>query len=226
MDAFQHAVETLGYRYLETDAHATKDGVLVAFHDDRLDRVTDHKGKIADLDWSALQHVRMEGGRTIPLLEDLMTAWGHIRWNIDPKSDAAAEHLPALIRRLDFSLDRLCFGAFSERRLGRLRRELGPGLCTSMGPSGVLRLRMRSWGLPAFSHYRAMCCQVPVAGSGLTVTDAKFVQAAHDLGLQVHVWTINDEAEMRRLLDMGVDGLMTDRPSVLKQVLESRGQWS
>ncbi|MEM7675003.1 MAG: glycerophosphodiester phosphodiesterase [Myxococcota bacterium] len=225
MAAFTHAVEQLGFRYLETDTHATKDGVLVAFHDDRLDRVTDHVGKIADFTWASLKKVRMANGDRIPLLEDLMTAWPDVCLNIDPKVDAAAERLPGVIRRPNFGLDRLCIGAFSVRRLQSLRKALGPDLCTSMGPWEVLRLRLRSWGLP-FSRYAAQCCQVPVSERGVPVADKRFIDAAHRLGLKVHVWTINEENEMRRLLDLGVDGLITDRPTLLKQVLESRGQWS
>ncbi|MEL7368627.1 MAG: glycerophosphodiester phosphodiesterase family protein, partial [Myxococcota bacterium] len=205
--------------------HATKDGILVAFHDDRLDRVTDHAGKIADYTWAELKSVRMANGAQIPLLEDLMTAWPHVHLNIDPKADAAAERLPELIRRTRFGLDRLCVGSFSDRRLRRLREALGPELCTSMGPGNVLRLRLRSWGLPAFSRYAAQCCQVPVADRGIPVADRRFIDAAHRLGCKVHVWTINEASQMHRLLDLGVDGLITDRPTLLKQVLESRGEW-
>ena len=226
MEAFSHAIETLGYRYLETDAHATKDGVLVAFHDDRLDRVTDRMGQISELTWAEIKGVRMAGGEQIPLLEDLMTAWPHVRLNIDPKTDAAASLLPDVIDRVGFELDRLCLGAFSDKRLAGLRQRLGAGLCTSMGPLSVLRLRLNSWGLPRFGSFAAKCCQVPVADKGIPVADGRFIEAAHRLGLQVHVWTINEEAEMRRLLDLGVDGLVTDRPGLLKRVLESRGEWS
>ncbi len=226
MEAFAHAVETLGFRYLEADAHATRDGVLVAFHDDRLDRVTDRKGRIADLTWADLRDVRMAGGERIVRLEDLLAAWPHVRINIDPKTDPAAERLPALLARVGFGLDRLCIGAFSDRRLGRLRAALGPDLCTSMGPLEVLRLRLASWGWPRDRDFVARCCQVPVVEKGIPVADLRFVRAAHDRGLKVHVWTVNDEREMERLLDLGVDGLITDRPSILRRVLERRGQWS
>ena len=225
MEAFTHAVETLGYRYLETDAHLTRDGVLVAFHDDRLDRVTEQTGMIAELSWPQLSDVRLANGERIVRLEDLLAAWPDVRLNIDPKTDAAAESLPALLTRVGFGLDRLCVGAFSDRRLARLRAALGPKLCTSMGPFDVLRLRLSSWGLPRFGGFAAACCQVPVADKGITVTDAAFIKKAHTLGLKVHVWTINEESEMHRLLDLGVDGLITDRPATLKGVLESRRQW-
>ncbi|MEO3435326.1 glycerophosphodiester phosphodiesterase [Inquilinus sp. CAU 1745] len=221
MAAFRAAIG-LGYRYLETDAHATADGVLVAFHDDTLDRVTDGSGRIGDLPWSAVAEASAQG-HPIPLLEELLTAWPDVRINIDPKTDAAAALLPALLERTG-TIDRVCVGSFSDARLGRLRRAMGPGLCTSMGPLAVARLRFESWGLPT-GGFDARCAQVSVKGYGVTVVDRRFVETAHARGLQVHVWTIDEEAEMRRLLDLGVDGLMTDRPSLLKRVLVERGQW-
>src|SRR5213078_954322 len=87
LPAFQHAID-LGYRYLETDVHATADGVVVAFHDTTLDRVTDHIGRIAELPWSVVREARVAGTEPIPLLEDLLAAWPEARINIDPKVDA------------------------------------------------------------------------------------------------------------------------------------------
>ncbi|MGP1397015.1 MAG: glycerophosphodiester phosphodiesterase [Inquilinaceae bacterium] len=223
MEAFAAAV-ALGYRYLETDVHATRDGVLVAFHDDTLDRVTDGAGALGDLDWADVRRARMANGEAPPLAEDLLGAWPHTRINIDPKTDAAAALLPDLIRRTD-TLSRVCVGSFSDRRLARLRRALGPGLCTSMGPVAVARLRLTPVG-PVLGGFDAACAQVPVARYGVRIVDRAFIAAAHRHGLQVHVWTIDDPAEMNRLLDLGVDGLMTDRPSALKQVLQARGAWS
>ena len=222
MAAFESAVR-LGYRYLETDVHATRDGALIAFHDATLDRVTDGTGVVAQLPWAEVRRARIAGHEPIPLLEDLLGAWPAVRVNIDPKSDEAADRLADVLRRTD-ALDRVCVGSFSDRRLAALRRRLGSRLCTSTGPRAVTRLRLRSWGLHLDTG-AAACVQVPLAWHGLPVVDGRFVRAAHRLGLQVHVWTINDEATMRRLLDLGVDGVITDRPSLLKHVLQERGTW-
>src|SRR5439155_22039234 len=92
MSAFAAAV-ALGYRYVETDVHTTADGVLVAFHDDHLDRVTDRTGRIADLPWAEVQRARLAGGDGVPLLEDLLGAWPDLRVNIDPKLDNAVAPL-------------------------------------------------------------------------------------------------------------------------------------
>jgi len=220
--AFARAVE-LGYRYLETDAHATADGVLVAFHDDRLDRLTDRTGLIGDLPWAEVRAARVRGRDEIPLLEDLLTAWPDVRVNIDPKHDAAVDPLVELIERTG-TVDRVCIGSFSDRRLARIRARLGPRICTSMGPRQVARLVAASRGLPAGS-FSAACVQVPTKRGPVPLVTDRFLAAAHQRGLQVHVWTIDDPDEMHRLLDMGVDGIMTDRTDVLKSVLVERGQW-
>jgi glycerophosphoryl diester phosphodiesterase len=222
MGAFEAAVE-MGYRYLETDAHATADGVLVAFHDDHLDRMTDGTGLIGDLPWSEVSGALVRGHDRIPLLEDLLTAWPDVRINIDPKHDAAVDPLVELIRRTG-TVDRVCIGAFSDRRLARLRAQLGPDVCTSMGPRQVARLVATSRGLPA-GRFTAACVQVPVRRGRVPLVTDRFLSAAHHRGLQVHVWTVNEADEMHRLLDQGVDGIMTDRPDVLKKVLVERDAW-
>ena len=222
MAAFEAAV-ALGYRYLETDAHVTADGVLVAFHDDNLDRLTDRTGLIGDLPWAEVRAARVRGGEGVPLLEDVLAAWPDVRVNIDPKHDAAVDPLVDLVRRTG-TLDRVCFGAFSDRRLSRLRAALGPGACTSMGPRQVARLVAASRRMPAGS-FPAACVQVPTHQGPIPLVTERFVAAAHERGLPVHVWTINDATEMHRLLDLGVDGIMTDRTDVLKDVLTARGSW-
>jgi glycerophosphoryl diester phosphodiesterase len=223
MVAFEHAV-SLGYDFLETDVQATVDGVLVAFHDDDLDRMTDHSGRIADLPWSVVRCARVAGLHPIPLLEDLLGTWPDVRVNVDPKHDAAVTPLVEVLRRTG-AVERVCVGAFSDRRLARIRQRVGPDLCTSLGPLGVARLKAASRRVPT-GRLRAACVQVPVTTRGVTVVDARLVEAAHDRGMQVHAWTIDDASEIKRLLDLGVDGIMTDRPTVLKQVLEDQAMWS
>jgi glycerophosphoryl diester phosphodiesterase len=223
MPAFEAAV-SLGYRYLETDVHLTADGVLCAFHDDRLDRVTDRSGEISELPWSEVRLAKVDGREPIPLLEDLLGAWPDVRLNIDPKHDSAVDALASVLTRTS-SVERVCIGAFSDRRLARLRALLGPRLCTSLGPAAIARLRAESL-TPIRSTMPGACVQVPPSFRGAPIVDTRFVRAAHRVGLPVHVWTIDEDAEMRRLLDLGVDGIMTDRPAVLKDVLVERGQWT
>jgi glycerophosphoryl diester phosphodiesterase len=218
LPAFQHAVD-LGYTYLETDVHVTSDGVLAAFHDPDLSRTCGRPGTIESLTWREVSEARVDGREPIPAFEELVGSFPTARFNVDCKSDAAVEPLVRSLRRLD-CLDRVCLGAFSDRRLRRLRASLGDGLCSSFGPAQVASLifaRRVPWG--------GQVAQVPVRAGRVTVVSERTVATARRLGLQVHVWTIDDPAEMHRLLDLGVDGIMTDRPAVLRDVLVARGAW-
>jgi glycerophosphoryl diester phosphodiesterase len=218
MEAFEYAVG-LGYRYVETDVQVTADGVLVAFHDNDLRRTCGVAGRISDLPWEKVAAARVDGRAPIPLLDELLAAWPDLRLNIDCKSDAAIAALIASLRRHD-ALHRVCVGAFSDRRLARLRHELGDQLCSSLGPLAVARFLVA----PP-QRISAHAAQVPVRQGPVTVVNERFVANAHQRGVHVHVWTIDDADEMRRLLDLGVDGVMTDRPGVLRQVLTERGEW-
>ncbi|MFI5661726.1 glycerophosphodiester phosphodiesterase [Streptomyces sp. NPDC051684] len=221
--AFRRAAD-LGYRYIETDVHATSDGRLVAFHDTTLDRVTDGSGRIADLPWSTVRHARVAGTEPVPLFEELLAAFPDVRWNVDVKAEPALVPLLDLLRRTR-AWDRVCVGSFSEQRVARAQALAGPRLATSYGTRGVLGLRLRSYGVPAALRRSALCAQVPVTHGRVRVVDHRFVQAAHARGLQVHVWTVNDEKEMRRLLDLGVDGIVSDHIETLRDVLKDRGTW-
>jgi len=221
--AFRHAV-SLGYRYLETDVHLTADGAVLAFHDDTLDRVTDRTGRIADLSAAEVAKARIGGKEPIPTLDALLEEFPDARLNIDPKGDPVVEPLAGVLERHG-ALDRVCVGSFSDRRLRRLRRLLGDRLCTSAGPIATATFRLASLGLPV-PRGTHDCLQVPVRQSGIPVVDHRFVALARRRGLKVHVWTIDEPDEMHRLLDLGVDGLMTDRPTVLRDVLRERGAWA
>jgi glycerophosphoryl diester phosphodiesterase len=205
--------------------HVTADGRLVAFHDEDLARTTGRSGLIKDLPWSEVRAALVGGVEPIPLLEEVLASFPEARVNIDCKSDQAVEPLVAVLRSTG-SLDRVCLGAFSSRRLRRLRAELGPEVCTSMGPTEVARWLV-SGLVPSRRFVPSVpCIQVPVSQFGVPVVTAASLARAHRLGMDVHVWTIDDESEMERLLDLGVDGIMTDRPAVLKDVLVRRGLWS
>jgi glycerophosphoryl diester phosphodiesterase len=219
--AFEHAAG-LGYAYLETDAHATADGVLVAFHDKTLDRVTDRTGAIAALPASEVAAARIGGTDPIPLLADLLGAWPGIRFNIDIKDAPAAGPLADLIRRMA-AWDRVCLTSFSGRRLRAARLLLDRPVClaTSLAGAGALRAGLPGPVLaPAFARRWVRCAQLPAR-----MATAPVIGRAHAAGLQVHVWTVNDATVMTSLLDLGVDGIMTDQTQTLREVLIGRNQW-
>ncbi len=226
MPAFQACVD-LGYRYLETDVRVTADGVLVAFHDPTLERVTDRGGRVEHLSWSEVSQARIGGREPILRLEDLLGAWPDVRFNLDIKAAGVLAPLVRTVRRLKIA-DRICLGSFSDARLAAARRLFGPSVCTSLGPRGVAALRLSSYSPKAAGLVRiqAGCAQVPLQLGGRALVDERFIGAAHARGLQVHVWTVDDEAEAERMLELGVDGVMTDRPAMLRELLEKRGQWA
>ncbi len=235
MEAFAAAV-ALGYRYLETDAQVTRDGVVVAFHDLRLDGTTDRTGAIGLLPYADVAAADAgfrwtpDGGRSFPLrgggariprLEEVLTLPG-VRVNVDPKTSACVEPLVALADRLG-AWDRMGFGSFSDRRLRRIRELSGGRACTSMGPRAALVARTAVAATGRMPRRGADCLQVPLRVGPVEVVGAPFVRAAHRAGLPVHVWTVNDERTMHEVLDLGVDGVMTDRPRLLLDVLRDRG---
>ncbi|WP_446724942.1 glycerophosphodiester phosphodiesterase [Nocardioides lacus] len=227
--AFEHAV-ALGYTHLETDVHVTRDGALLAFHDDVLDRVTDSTGSILDLTLQEVRGARIAGDHQVPTLAELFDAFPDASFNIDLKSDGAG---PALARFLDErgAHERVVVGSFGGRRLRAFRRLTGGKVATSAHPAEVaaylLSPSLRLARLAIGDDFVAF--QVPhrriVRGRVLPIVTRRFVERAHRAGKQVHVWTIDDPEEMRELLDLGVDGLMTDRTDLLRDVLAARGQW-
>ncbi|GLZ78862.1 glycerophosphoryl diester phosphodiesterase [Actinorhabdospora filicis] len=215
-----------GYRYIETDVHVSTDGVPVLFHDPTLKRLTGDPRRVEDLAWPDLAAIRLSGEPLIPRLDDVLGAWPHIRFNIDIKTDTAVESTLAALNATN-SLDRVCIGAFSDARLARVRKAAGPRLATSMGPKEVARFKLASL-MPRSRRggvAGAVALQVPVRSGPIRVVDRRFVAHAHDLGLDVHVWTVDDAPTINALLDLGVDGVMTDRLDVLKEVYTARGLW-
>ncbi len=223
MPAFEAAV-ALGYRYLETDARVTADGVLLAFHDDDLSRTCGRPGLISELPWSEVKTARVGGKEPIPLMEDVLGTFPDRRINLDAEERCR--------RRPD---DRR-HPPDRQPGAGLRRRVHGP--TPGRGPQGARSeavhvdgtARGRPLAHRELPPRRARHAEVPVAQVPLTkgpvpVVTGWSVRAAAAKGIQVHVWTIDEAAEMERLLDLGVRGIITDRPHVLKEILQRRGQW-
>lgn len=237
MTAFQGAVD-LGYSYLETDLHITRDGVLVVFHDDTLDRTTDGTGQIGLMDWDDLvgldaafnfaPHIgfpRRGAGDRIPRLDELLDTYPDARFVLDLKQPGTEEPLAQLLEARS-DQDRVIVGSFSGRRLRRFRHASGGRVATSTGPAETLRV----WGAAragraAVPAVKADALQIPEDFAFIDLPDRKLVDAVHQQGLQVHVWTVNDPDNMVRLIDRGVDGIITDRPDLLKDLLIELDKW-
>jgi glycerophosphoryl diester phosphodiesterase len=227
LTAFRRAFAE-GYRYLETDVHATSDGVVVVHHDPVLDRTTDLTGPIARLPWREVAKARIGGREPISSLSEVLEELPGALLNIDVKAESAVAPLISTLRRMN-AFHRVCVASFSEGRLARVRRAAaGEKLLTSMGMGAIARL-WASGRLPAFVRGRRgheRIAQVPVRQGRLTVVDKRLIAAARRKGIEVHVWTIDEADQMHELIDLGVDGIMTDRPGVLRDVLRERGLWA
>ena len=216
LEAFQYSSD-LGFTFMETDVQFTKDGEVVVFHDIDLKRIAGLEKKISELSLKEIKSIDLIGGGKIPTLDDLLSSFKNLRFNIDIKVDSAVGKTVDIIKSHD-ALNRTCLAAFSSKRLNRIRILAGKDACTSMGQLEVSKLIMRSWGLP-FDKQPGMCAQVPTTQWGIPVVTEGFIEEAHRQDKLVHVWTIDDPEEMRNLIKKSVDGLMTDKPSILKKVL-------
>lgn len=222
--AFANAV-ALGYTHVETDVHATSDGVAVAFHDDRLDRVTDAVGAIGDLSWVQVAQARIGGREPIPTLGAILETFPALNLNIDLKSDAVVEPALATIRTAGAER-RVCLGSFNERRIRRAYKLASGRIAVSHSTVGTLALKLtRPALLGRLLAGPGVALQIPESFRGLRIVSSRLIASAHAAGKDVHVWTIDEAADMRRLLDLGVDGIVTDRPEVLRDVLITRGEW-
>jgi glycerophosphoryl diester phosphodiesterase len=227
--AFRHAVE-LGYRHLETDVHATADGTVVAFHDPHLDRVTDATGAVADLPYAVVAEARIGGTEPIPTLVELLEELPGVALNIDIKDDTALEPTLDILQRMN-ALDRVCLASFSDKRIRAIRRRFGDRVATSAGQREIGLFKVAPGFVARWLATDAPALQVParhrIRGRQVTVVTPGFVNLAHRLGKHVHVWFHDWDPESRdelhRLLDLGVDGIVSDRIDVLAEVLAQRG---
>jgi len=216
LEAFQHSSD-LGFTFMETDVQFTSDGEVVIFHDIDLKRIAGIPKKVSELSIKEIKSIELLHGGKIPTLNELLSSFKNLRFNIDIKVDDAVDKSIEIIKSHD-ALKRTCLAAFSTKRLNRIRSLAGDGVCTSMGQIEVAKLMMKSYGMP-FKNQPGMCAQVPTAQWGVPVVTKNFIQEAHRQEKLVHVWTIDESEQMNSLIKMGVDGLMTDKPSVLKSVL-------
>jgi glycerophosphoryl diester phosphodiesterase len=239
MAAFHGAVQ-LGCRYLETDLRTTRDGVMVTIHDETLDRISDGSGPVRALTLAELKrldagyHFSPDGGHsfpfrgkgiTVPTLAEVTQAFPDVFLNLDmkQKEPPMVEALVTFIEEQG-AHDRILAGSFHDRMLKGFRQRTGGRVATSAASREARLFWLASrLGLTRFLRPAYDALQVPPRQGPLPVVDHRFLQAAHRLGIQVHVWTVDEGEEMRRLLDLGVDGLMSDRPDLLLDVLKVGG---
>jgi len=216
MAAFRRLVE-VGADHIETDVQASADGKVVIFHDETLDDTTTGTGRIGEHSWERLSTLRycVDGVPTddgLVLLDDALAEFPGCCFNIDVKTDATVGPAVEVLRAHDASA-RVCVAAFGWRRQRRLRRALGSGWCTAFSKIEIVTVRVSAWlrlPVPAWGDV----VQLPPSKNGVSVVDARLVDACHRRDVAVHVWTINDPVEMARLRALGVDAIITDRPDL------------
>lgn len=221
--AVEH-VRELGLGWMETDVRVTSDGVVVLAHDADLRRIDGDRTPISRMSWTELADHDYGDGLPAVRFEEALADFPRLHFNVDLKDDDVARPAVEVVARLD-AWDRVRFASFSSARLRTVRR-CWPRARTSLGMTDVARLVVAArLGERAVLHFGQSlgvgvdAVQVPVAMWGMPVVTRAFVQAAHDLGLEVHVWTVNELEEMERLARLGVDGIVTDYPSRAREAL-------
>ena len=217
IEAFQYAIE-MGSSYIETDVQLSADGIPYIFHDDDLKRLFGKETSFNSLHSEQIEKLKLFDSYCIPKLESALNKFPNTFFQIDVKTDAVTLPAMKVIEKTN-SLDRVCMASFSSERLKKIHG-LYPKVCLSMGPSEIFKLFLSSYGL-----YRKKipgnCLQIPIYQYGIKLATKRFVKYAQSIGLKIHIWTINDEYTMKKLIEIGVDGIITDRPKLLKDILSN-----
>lgn len=215
--AFRHAT-SLGFTFLETDVRPTRDGVAVLHHDADVERTTDAEGLVRDMTWRRVRDLRLADSSTPLRLEELLEEFPDAHITVDAKENGSVAAIADAIHRTR-AIDRVCVTSFSRHRLQRLRALL-PRAESGAHPWEVAHLRFLPNSQPR--HGAPARVQVPTRAFGVNLVGSDFIERAHGRGLAVDVWTIDDPDEMSTLVGLGVDGIMTDSPSVLADLLFAR----
>jgi glycerophosphoryl diester phosphodiesterase len=217
----------LGLGYLESDVRLTADGELVCFHDEALDRCTTGTGPVAAHTLADLRaRVRVGGTEPIPTLREALEAFPDTCFTVDLKDQAAIAPMARLLQRRDYA-ERVCVAGAWDGWLQLLASQ-APHVRTALGWRSLAALiSAAKAGLPVPAGLvQGRFAHVPVQLGRLPINSEALVRRAHRLGIRVVVWTVDEPDLMHRLLDMGVDGIITDRPDVLRSVLINRRQWT
>ena len=224
IESFENTIESfyysqsLGCKFIETDVQVSSDGIPYIFHDETLTRLLNKNTVFSDLHSNEIDNLRIFDSHKIPRLDETLQTFPDMYFQIDVKTDAVA--MPALeVIYQCKAEDRVCIASFNSSRLSRVNNKY-PELCLSMGPNEVGKMLLSSFGL----YNKTIigdCLQVPMYYYGIKVVTKRFVDFVHSKGLKICVWTINDEKTFKKLIDMGVDGIITDKPKLLFEILNS-----
>jgi len=215
IESFKYSIE-LGSSYIETDVQLSSDGIPYIFHDDDLKRLFGKNIIFNSLHSDEIDELILFDKYKIPTLESTLKKFPDTLFQIDVKTDEVVLPTMEVIKKTN-STDKVCIASFSSKRLKQVHK-LYPEICLSMGPFEVMKLLLASFGLYR-NKVPGNCLQIPIYQYGIKLVTKRFINYIHSIGLKIHVWTINDEDTMQKLIDLGVDGIITDRPKALKDLL-------
>ena len=211
--------QSLGCKFIETDVQVSSDGIPYIFHDETLTRLLNKNTVFSDLHSNEIDNLRIFDSHKIPRLDEGSSTFPDMYFQIDVKTDEVV--MPALeVIHQNNAEDRVCIASFNSARLSKVKN-MYPDICLSMGPNEVGKMLLSSYGLYK-KRYQGDCLQVPMYYYGIKIVTKRFVDFVHSKGLKICVWTINDEKTFKKLIDIGVDGIITDKPKLLFEVLNSK----
>ena len=221
-ESFRKAFD-LGYRVIETDIHSSKDGTAYIFHDITLERLTGENLKISDLKDVDIDSLKINNSSIIPRLSNVFEEFPEGLFNLDAKTWKSTTPIVDTIQNMGCR-SRVCIGSFNDRRVHAIIKELGLETCHSMGTSNVIKFYLGAQ-LGVEQHFTSQCIQLPIKMFGISLTTRKVLSYARKLGIKIHFWTINNPVIMQQLLELNVDGIMTDDCVLLKEIMKEQNKW-
>ena len=214
-EAFNSTVQ-MGYKYIETDLRMTLDKEVIAFHDSDLKRLFNLDLKVKDLTFNEIANLFKEKNCSLLTLEDILKKFPEIHFNIDLKVEEVIQDSIKVVA--DFNaFDRVCFASFHSSRTGKVLR-YNQNAIVSMGMKDVALFKFLK-----FNNKNIKIIQIPLKWKGIKILTRNLIQKAHKNNLLVHVWTINDRKTINNLIDLGVNGIVTDEPELLMEIMKERG---
>lgn len=221
-ESFRKAFD-LGYRVIETDIHSSKDGTAYIFHDNTLERLTGENLKISDLKDVDIDSLKVNKSSIIPRLSNVFEEFPEGLFNLDAKTWEATIPITNTVKKMACS-SRVCIGSYNDKRIDAIIRELGVETCHSMGTSNVFKFYLGAQ-LGIKQNFTAQCIQLPIKQFGISLITQKILRHARKLGIKIHFWTINNSGLIQKLLELDVDGIMTDDCILLKTIMEKKHKW-
>ena len=216
IESFEYS-KSLGCKFIETDVQVSSDGIPYIFHDNDLKRILNRPNEFSSLSSNEINALKIFENHKIPTLEEVLDKFPELSFQIDFKTDQVVDPALEIIKKT-YSMDRVCIASFSSKRLNYVR-SVSPDLCISMGPKEVFRTLLSRYKLLNKPGY-GDCLQVPMKYYGVNIINKKFVDYVQSKNIKIMVWTINDIKTLKYLIGLNVDGIITDKPKLLFDLIK------